>query len=204
MSVRVLISILSLATVAMLAAPAGAQDATAEVRTWSGQAWRLSQPYFEVFYTITPPSKDGAAPTPVPAAGGSYGSGISSGGGSGQGIFFGSMRDLGSLLAPAGPQPYEGRSRVDTILFVRDGVETRVPVERIATLAFSRKQVADSTLPAYVAPTHFRYGAAALTTDGARLDADYVNLGTMVLRGMSPQGRVDIPWGDIETARFKW
>jgi hypothetical protein len=205
MSVRLLIAILSMVAVAMLAAPAPAQEATAEVRTWSGQAWGLSQPYLEVFYTIIPPSKDGGAPAAAPAAGGGgYGSGMAAGGGSSQAMFFGSVKDLSSLVGPLGPQPFEGRSRVETLLFVRDGVETRLPVEKISTLAFARQPVADSTLPPYVAGTHFRYGAAAVTTDGARLDADYVNLGTMVLRGMTPQGRVDIPWGDIETVRFKW
>lgn len=204
MSMKVAMAVLSMAVLAMLAVPAPAQEATVEVRTWSGQAWRLSQPYFEVFYTVIPPSKDGGAPAAAPAGGGGYGSGMSAGSGSSQGIVFGSVKDLSGLFAPLGPQPIDGRSRVEAILFVRDGAETRVQVERIATLAFSRKPVADSTLPPYIAPTHFRHGAAAVTIDGTRLEADYVNLGTMVLRGMTPHGRVDIPWGDIETARFKW
>ena len=42
-----------------------------------------------------------------------------------------------------------------------------------------------------------------MLTDGSRVEADYVNLGTTVVRGMTPQGRVDIPWGDVETIRFQ-
>jgi hypothetical protein len=31
-----------------------------------------------------------------------------------------------------------------------------------------------------------------------RIDGDYVNLGTTMLRGRTPAGRVDIPWEHIE------
>jgi len=38
--------------------------------------------------------------------------------------------------------------------------------------------------------------------DGRRIAADYVNLGTAILRGATPDGRLDIPWQDIEVLRF--
>jgi peptidoglycan-associated lipoprotein len=54
-----------------------------------------------------------------------------------------------------------------------------------------------------VAGTHFRYFATAELVDGSRVEGDYVSLGTTVLRGMTPQGRVDIPWQDIENVSFE-
>jgi hypothetical protein len=39
--------------------------------------------------------------------------------------------------------------------------------------------------------------------DGSQVQADYVNLGTSILRGTSAQGTVDVPWGEIETVRFR-
>ena len=84
----------------------------------------------------------------------------------------------------------------------RDGVEVKVPVERLATLTIARQPTPGSSLPPYVSPTHQRYGATAILTDGSRIDADYLNFGTAVLRGMTPQGRVDVPFEHIESIRF--
>jgi hypothetical protein len=53
-----------------------------------------------------------------------------------------------------------------------------------------------------VAATHIRYAADIAMADGTRIDADYVNLGTAILRGTTPDGRIDIPWQDIEVLRF--
>jgi hypothetical protein len=83
----------------------------------------------------------------------------------------------------------------------RDGVEVRVPVERLATLTIAR-QPAGSSLPPYISPTHQRYAATAVLTDGSRIEADYLNFGTAVLRGMTLQGRVDVPFEQIESIRF--
>ena len=44
--------------------------------------------------------------------------------------------------------------------------------------------------------------AEGLLADGRRIAADYVNLGTAILRGATPDGRMDIPWQDIEVLRF--
>ena len=62
--------IIGLAGVAIAVAPGAAQEPVAEVRTWSGETLRLSQPSLEVFYTIpvkgedTPPSDAAASPPP--------------------------------------------------------------------------------------------------------------------------------------------
>jgi hypothetical protein len=42
-----------------VAPPVAAQEVTAEVRTWSGESWRLIQPSLEVFYTIPPKGQAG-------------------------------------------------------------------------------------------------------------------------------------------------
>jgi hypothetical protein len=57
-------------------------------------------------------------------------------------------------------------------------------------------------LPSYVAAGHYRYSATALLDDGSRIEADYVSLGTTFLRGRTAQGRMDIPWEQIEVVRF--
>ena len=43
----------------------------------------------------------------------------------------------------------------------------------------------------------------AVMNDGSRVEGDYVNLGTLVLRGRTSGGRLDISWGDIESVRFQ-
>jgi hypothetical protein len=53
-----------------------------------------------------------------------------------------------------------------------------------------------------VAATHIRHAADITLTDGGRIAADYVNLGSAILRGASVDGRVDIPWQDIEVLSF--
>jgi hypothetical protein len=47
-----LITTLALLWLATFPLPAPAQDVTADVKTWAGQSWRLSQPSLEVFYSI--------------------------------------------------------------------------------------------------------------------------------------------------------
>src|SRR5258706_6381579 len=61
MTRHALIAMLALIGVAAHALPAVAQDVTADVKTWSGQSWRLSQPSLETFYTIvSKPQGDGS------------------------------------------------------------------------------------------------------------------------------------------------
>jgi len=195
MNPRVLIGWLALAALVAAALPAAAQDVTAEVRTWSGQSLRLSQPSLEVFYTIVPKEEGpGGAP-------GSMGSGVSSGSLIGTEMR-GSVQNLSRLFGGGGAQPLQGNRQAETVSIRQAGVERRIPLETIKALAFKREHVSNSTLPPYVAPTHFRYAASVLLNDGSRVDGDYVNLGTVILRGLTPEGRVDIPWQDIEVVRF--
>src|SRR5262245_26739970 len=205
MTRRMLIGSLALAVVAAAASPAVAQDVTAEVRTWSGQSLQLSQPSLEVFYTIVPRDEGAGGQTyPGAAVGGSpgaMGSGTSTGSLVGTEVS-GSIRNLSRLFRDKGPEPLQGNRQAVTVSLRQAGVERRIPLEAIKDLAFRRIQVSNSTLPPYVAPTHFRYAVSALLTDGSRVDGDYVNLGTAILRGLTSQGRVEIPWQDIEVVRF--
>jgi hypothetical protein len=201
---RMLIGSLTLAVAAAAASPAAAQDVTAEVRTWSGQSLQLSQPSLEVFYTIVPKDEgSGGQQLPGAAGGapGAMGSGTSTGSLIGTEVS-GSIRGLSKLFRDKGPEPLQGNRQAVTVSLTQAGVERRIPLEAIKDLAFRRIQVSDSSFPPYVAPTHFRYAASALLTDGSRVDGDYVNLGTAMLRGLTSQGRVEIPWQDIEVVRF--
>ncbi len=194
----------SLAAVAVLgtaALPAAAQDVTAEVKTWSGQSLRLSQPSLEVFYTIVPKEEGPSVPGAAGGAPGSMGSGASSGSLVGTEVK-GSIQNLNKLFGGGGAEPLQGNRQADTVSIRQAGIERRIPLATIRDLAFKREQLSNSTLPPYIAPTHFRYAASVLLNDGSRVDGDYVNLGTVILRGLTPEGRVDIPWQDIEVVRF--
>jgi hypothetical protein len=174
--------------------PAIAQDSAAEVRTWSGQSVVLAGPWVDVFYTAVPrgeeaPVPPGGAPAPPMGAGGT------------QPEIRGSFQSLKHAF-PAGPQTLPAHRETSVLTFSRAGVELKVPLERLATLTIVRQAVAGSSLPPYVSPTHQRYSATATLTDGSRIDADYLNFGTAVLRGMTSQGRVDVPFDQIESIRF--
>ncbi|PYN40948.1 MAG: hypothetical protein DMD95_20480 [Candidatus Rokuibacteriota bacterium] len=183
---RIIGLVIGLAGVAIAVAPVAAQEPVAEVRTWSGETLRLSQPSLEVFYTIpvkgedTPPA-DAAASTPPP-------------------MLFGSASSLAGALEKK-PEPLSGQRQAESVTFQKGAVERRIPLLSVASLAFTRRPVV-SALPAYLAATHFRYAATAVLLDGTTAEADYVNLGTTVLRGTASDGRIEIPWHEIETLRF--
>lgn len=193
MSRRVLIGLMALAGLAAsLPRGAAAQEVTAEVRTWAGETWRLVRPSLEVFYTIVSKTKEGAGAPAVPGASSGPSAGTPPSG-------------LMPPLSPAAdkePQPKQGHAERDVVTLRQGEVEVRVPLARIASLLFFRHPMLKSALPPYVAPTHFRYSATLVLVDGSRVEGDYVNLGTTLLRGMTPQGRVEIPWEEIELVRF--
>jgi hypothetical protein len=183
----VLSLIIGLAGFVTVAAPVAAQEAVAEVRTWSGETLRLSQPSLEVFYTILTKREEGAqppdaSPSAAPA------------------MLFGSTTALSGMLDKK-PEPLSGQRQAETLTLQKGPVERRIPLLNLASLAFARRLIA-SELPPYLAPTHFRYAATAVLADGTTVEADYVNLGTTILRGTTSDGRVEIPWHEIETLRF--
>ena len=115
-------------------------------------------------------------------------------------MLFGSAAAVGRFL-DKGPEPLQGHRQSETLTLSKDGVETRVPLAEVSTLTFMRQRIR-SGLPPHVAPQHYRYAATAVMVDGTIVEGDYVNLGTTVVRGGTPHGRIDIPWEQIETVRF--
>jgi hypothetical protein len=187
---------LLVACLALWVTPSAAQDVNAEVRTWSGESWRLAQPSLEIFYTI---------PVPQKGAGDSYGAPPPPGAAPGSPS---QLSMSGSILAlqnffDSGPEPRQGHRQAEYITIRRGTVERQLPVGSIASLTFTRQAVSGSTLPPYYVRRHFRYAATAVLTDGSRVEGDYINLGTLVLRGQTGQGRLDISWEDIESVRFQ-
>jgi hypothetical protein len=189
---------LLVAFLALWVAPSAAQDASAEVRTWAGQSWRLAQPSLEVFYTIPVPAKGGPPDT--------YGAPQASAGGAAASKS--SLSMSGPLAAletffDSGPGPRHGHRQAEYITIRRGPVETQLSISNIASLTFTRQLVTGSHLPPYYVNRHFRYAATAVMNDGSRVEGDYVNLGTLVLRGQTAEGRLDISWEDIESVRFQ-
>lgn len=202
MSLKTVLSLLVTTALAGLAGAAAAQDVTADVRTWSGQSWRIAQPSLEVFYTIVSRAQEGS---------GGGGGGVAQVAGMtqlglgllGRQTVDPSLITMNRLFGSQAPDTIQGHRQASEITLYREGVATQIPVASIATLTFTRQAVQDSSLPPYVADTHVRSGATAVLADGTRVEADYVNLGTMIVRGMTPAGRVDIPWQNVQTLEFR-
>lgn len=190
MKTKIVIGLAALAGLTGTATIATAQDVIAEVRTWTGESWRLSQPSLEIFYTIMPKVPEEEA---APAA---------KGGPIAQVQMAGPYASVKAAFEKK-PEPQQGHWQTDAVTLSRHGVETQIPLSNIRTLQFVRQPAQQGLLPPYVAPPHFRYSAVAELVDGSRVEGDYVNLGTVVLRGLTPQGRVDIPWYEVENVRFK-
>ena len=210
--------LLAVLVLGLSTADAFAQDADAEVRTWSGRVLRLSQVAFEIRYTIVLARGAGGAlgggGGGALAGGAIGGSGVT--GSMGGGVYGGPL--VGTTMGTSGggvgslagfqqftsqsPDAIQGRRIIDYLNVYQDGVTHRLAVNRIASIAFRRQPVRNSSLPPFVAPEHI-YSAATVTfTDGGTLDGDNVNPGTLLLRGTTPDGRVEIPWQEIETIRF--
>jgi len=189
-----------LAFLALWPAPAAAQDMRAEVRTWDGQSWRVAQPSLEVFYTIPAPQQGGSDPYTAGPKGLTPGGQVGTGSAATP-VLSGSVGAMQNYFQ-GGPEPRQGHRQADYITVRRGGVERQIPVASIASLTFARHPVR-STLPPYIVNQHFRYTATAVLTDGSRVEADYINLGTLVLRGETAEGRLDFPWEEIQSVSFQ-
>ena len=203
MNLKTTLSLLLAAALGSSAGSAAAQDVTATVRTWSGQSWQIAQPSLEVFYTIVSRSQEGTSgggSTSVGQVGGMSNLGL---GLLGRQAADPSLITLNRLFGSQAPDTIQGHRQAQEITVYRGGVATQIAIPSIATMAFARQPVQDSSLPPYIANTHLRSSATVLLTDGTRVEADYVNLGGMLLRGTTPGGRIDIPWQDIQTVEFR-
>src|SRR6266508_1881395 len=112
-----------------------AQEPVAEVRTWSGETLRLSQPSLEVLYTIpvkgedAPQSSDAAASAAPP-------------------MLFGSASALAGVLDKK-PEPLSGQRQAESVTLQKGSVERRIPLLSVASLVFARRPVV-SALPPYL------------------------------------------------------
>jgi hypothetical protein len=197
-----IIALLALIWVAALPLAASAQDVTADVTTWSGQSWRLSQPSLEVFYSIVSTPQESATEKSSGTMDKITSFTNLSLGGIRREATDPSLITLNRFFGKEAPDTIQGHRQAQEITAYRGGVSTQIPLGSIASIAFKRQPVSDSSLPPYVAATHVRYGADIVLADGGRIAADYVNLGTAIVRGATVDGRVDIPWQDIQLLRF--
>jgi len=192
-----LLGTLALAWLGGTATPGLAQDVTAEVQTWDGRVWRVTEPSLETFYTVMPkpaerPGMLPAAPAAPPPQTGSPAAALPAPGA-------GPAASQGSATEP---EPTVAQRQRTVVSLFQGGIEVQIPLSQITSLVFVRQRVPDAVLPPYVAPTHFRHSVIAVLRDGASIDAAYVNLGTTVLRGTADGRRVDIPWEEIAVLRF--
>ncbi len=196
MRARMIMAVAVMAIVMLLTGSAVAQESSATVRTYQGASYKLADPTLEVFYTIGEPkgfegsATQGAAAQP-----------------------FGTMITVAPSpgAAPGGEQPastgsgdekrlLRGHTQATDVTVGRQGVETRFGWDQVRAMRFARTPVAVASLPPYV--PHYRYAVTVSLVNGQQVEADYVNLGATVMRGMTQNGRMEIPWQDVEYLVF--
>ncbi len=176
----------------LLVGSSSAQDVRAEVRTYQGASYTLANPSLETYYTIGEPKE-------TPQLGPTMTINVnqpSSGGG-------GEQAAAGYSAPPGGAKEEKllrGHSQATEITLSKGGATTRIPLDRIRSMSFARTQDTVAGLPPYM--DQYRYSLSVTLVDGGRVDGDYVNLGTTILRGETPTGRVDLPWQDVEAVNF--
>jgi hypothetical protein len=179
----------AVAVVMLSASSAVGQESSATIRTYQGVSYKVADPSLEVFYTIGEPKEK---PAEI-------------------GTQFGSMINIstsatsstgGEPPSPAGTEErlLRGHSRANDLVMSRKGVETRIALDQIRTIRFTRKPVARTALPTYI--PHYRYSASVIMVTGQQVEADYVNLGATIVRGVGENGRVDVPWEEVEHIIF--
>ncbi len=207
------VAMLAAMAVAATSCPAAAETRSVDVRTHSGLTLRINEALLTAAYTILPrplynqtggqlgatPGQEAPPPPRPPAPNGAAGAAF--------GILFtsaaigGSRNGNGQLRPDDMPDPMLAERVIDALTIARGDVEVRIPVEQLATLTIVRIPIA-SPLPSYVAGSHVRHAASAVLRDGSRIDGDYLSTGTIVLRGTTAAGRVQIPLEDVESLEF--
>lgn len=184
---RMVTAMTAAAIVLLLTGSAVGQESSATIRTHQGVAYKVADPSLEVFYTIGEPrekqdeskSQPGIVVTTSAAAGGA-----------------GEQPAAGEQEA----RLLRGHSQASEVTVSRQGVETRFAWDQIRAMRFARKPVAVPSLPPYI--PYYRYSVTVSLVSGQQVDADYVNLGPAIVRGLTENGRVDIPWEDVEYIVF--
>jgi hypothetical protein len=182
-------AVAAIAIVMLMAGGALGQESSATIHTYQGVSYKLTDPSLEVFYTIgeAKGTTEGAKlPSMISISTSATAGGGEQAAGGGQ--------EAGLL---------RGHSRANEITIANQGVETRVPLEQIRALRFTRTpaSVGGLQLPPYV--PYYRYSVSVSLIGGEHVDADYVNLGGTIVRGTAPNGRVEIPWEEVESIVFE-
>ena len=110
----------------------GSGRESAEVRTWSGESWRLAQPSFEIFYVQhrhRPGRRWRCLARPRLAASGPFVVSMS-----------GPLSALEGYFGDAGPEPRQGHRQAEYIT-IRQGTVERRPLASLASLTFTRQPV---------------------------------------------------------------
>ena len=143
-----LIAILALIWVAAPPPPTSAQDVTADVTTWSGQSWRLSQPSLEIFYSIVSAPQEET---------GDKGSSAMDKITTFTNLTLGGLRrdgadpsivTLNRFFGKAAPDTIQGHRQAQEITAYRGGVATQIPLGSISSINFKRQPVQDTQFAA--------------------------------------------------------
>ena len=191
-------AVTTVVVVVLLVGSAPGQDINGTIRTYQGVSYNLADLSLEVFYTIGEPKSIGHNPSQVTGlqpsgpmvsitnvSGGPSGGEQPGGGGA------------------AEERLLRGHSRAADITVWRQGVETRIAWDQIRAVRFARNPVtvAGLRMPPYI--PDYKYSVSVVLVTGERVEADYVNLGGAIVRGTIPTGRLEIPWGEVESIIFE-
>jgi hypothetical protein len=183
----------------LLAGSALAQESSATIRTYQGVSTKVADPSLEVFYTIGEPkgTEGGSSQSSGYQSFGTMinvSSSSSAGTGGDQSAAGGGAGKEAALL--------RGHYQANYVTVSSQGVEKRLAWDQIRAMRFTRKpvNVTGLQLPPYV--PHYKYAVSVNLMSGEQVEADYVNLGATVVRGSTPGGQVEIPWGEIEHVTF--
>lgn len=184
-------AVAALVVVMLFVGSAVGQESSATIRTYQGLSYKVTDPSLEVFFTIGEPKEkkeEAKLPTSI-----SISTSASATGGGGEQPVAGEQE----------ARVLRGHSRASEITVSRQGVETRIALDQIRSLQFARKPVTASGLqpPPYV--PYYRYSVSVSLVSGEKLEADYVNLGGVIVRGTAPSGRVGMPWEEVESIVFE-
>ncbi len=192
---HIVTAVAAVAVVVFLVGNAPAQDVNATIRTYQGVSYKVTDPTLEVFYTVGEPKETTGQTIPSGfQSATNLPSGMSVSGGGGE-----QPAAAGGKEEPL----LRGHSQMGNLTVSSQGVETRIALDQIRTIRFARMPVSvpGLQLPPYI--PYYRYSASVSLMSGEKVEADYVNLGETIIRGLVKGGRVDVPWEGVESIVFE-
>jgi hypothetical protein len=190
-------AVTTVVVVVLLVGSAPGQDINGTIRTYQGVSYNLTDLSLEVFYTIGEPKSIGHNPSQITGLQSAPMVNITnvSGGPSG-----GEQPGGGGA---AEERLLRGHSQATNFTVWRQGVETRIAWDQVRAVRFARNPVTvvGLRMPPYI--PDYRYSASVVLITGEHVEADYVNLGGTIVRGTVSTGRVEFPWGEVESIIFE-